>query len=394
MKVACISYFAPGKENNQGPNSLIYQLIANRSKDISIDIYLPEKVFGEIKKRKSCIESDLNVGIYPLKVSRHSLLKRLYSAWWPRGAKIHPEIDDRSFGNYDLIWGYPYWTAPNLSRVSKKVLISGMDSASLLYYRKVKSCIEDRSWKVLMYVPALIRTILFEILYLRSKMVHVVGRADNKVMKFINVNSFYIPHPTNPIIINDANLEQVKSQDGVRVLVSNALDSFYGSKTVLKWLQVLFDTTLKFPSKTFEIVFHKGNQKIISNWLSKQKKPDRVKISYIGWIENYEEFLTGVDIQIFPLDVGAGTKTSVLTALYMNVTCIGTAIACENIETCSSTDSLLVANSPSEFGQKFIIAVSKLGNFVSHPKGYLLASDHSPAQSVANFWNSVVQKYD
>lgn len=394
MKIACISYFAPGKENNQGPNSLIYQLIANRSENISIDVYLPAKVYNEIEERISGIESDLNITIYPLKVSRHSLFKRLNAAWWPLGAKIHSVIDGQSFENYDLIWGYPYWTAPYLSKVTKKVLISGMDSATLLYYRKVKSCIESKSLKVFMYVPALIRIFLFEILFLRSKTVHVVGNADNRVMRYLGVDSFYIPHPTNPIAINDNNLDQVRSQDAVRVLVSNALDSFYGSKTVLKWLQVLFDTTLKFPSKTFEIVFHKGNQKKISNWLLRRKIPDRVKISYIGWIDNYEEFLDEIDIQIFPLDVGAGTKTSVLTALYMNVTCIGTTIACENIVTRSSIDSMLVANSALEFEHKFIIAVSKLGNLANQPKGYLLGSEHSPAQSVANFWNSVVQKYD
>jgi hypothetical protein len=394
MKIACISYFIPGKENNQGPNSLIYQLIANRTREISIDIYLPEKIFDTSRERIADIEHDLSISIYSLKAGRCGFLQQLYSFWWPSGAKIHSLIDDDSFRNYDLIWGYPYWTAPNLSRVTKKILISGMDSATLLYYRKVKSCIKDRSWKVFRYAPTLVRIFLFEVLFLKCKMVHVVGRADNKVMKKINVDSFYIPHPINPIAIRNVNFRQLRSQDSVRILVSNALDSFYGSKTVLKWLQVLLDTTHKLPNKTFEIVFHKGNQKQISSWLMRQKLPDQVKVSYIGWIDNYEEFLTCIDIQIFPLDVGAGTKTSVLTALYMNVICIGTTVACENIETRSLTDSLLVANSSGEFAHKFIMAVGSLDNFANRPIGDLIALEHSPAQSVANFWNTALQKND
>lgn len=394
MKVACISYFAPGKENNQGPNSLLYQLIANRSDDISIDIYLPEKIFNELRDNKHPLERELNVNIYPLEVRKASLVRRLCSTWWPRGAKIHAVIDDSLIDSYDLVWGYPYWTAPNLRRLSRKVLISGMDSTTLLYFRKVKACLKDRSWTIMKYLPALIRTTLFEMWYLRSRWVHVVGRADDDMMKLIGVDSFYVPHPINPIKVSDLNCEQVKSKSIVRILVSNALDSFYGSKSVLEWIRVLLDETSKFNDKNFEIIFHKGNHIEIAKCLSGEQKSDCVSISFVGWIDNYEEFLTGIDIQLFPLDVGAGTKTSVLTALYMNVTCIGTPIACENIVTRSSTDSLLVACSPIEFGEQFVKAVINLDNLTLHPEGFFLGPVHSPPQSVGNFWNKVVQKYD
>lgn len=389
MKVACISYFAPDKENNKGPKSLLYQLIANRRKDILIDLYLPDKTYDEIKKSASFIENALDIVICPLKCSRPNRLKRLYTAWWPKGAKICMEIDVTKFEKYDLIWGYPFWTAPHFRNAMKKVLITGMDSATLLYYRKVKSCIKDLSWKVLIYVPALIRIILFEKMYLKSKTVHVVGQADNKVMRFFNINSFYIPHPANPMILN--NYEKLRSQDLIRVLVSNALDPFYGSKTVLKWLNVIFEVAPKFPSKTFEIIFHKGDQARIQNWLSKQILPNSVVISYVGWVENYEELLSGIDIQIFPLDVGAGTKTSVLTALNMGVTCIGTSIAFENIRT-NSSELFLCADSTSDFIRKFISAVAKLCKHPNCPRYSALGHEHQPSQSVANFWNTIIKK--
>jgi hypothetical protein len=394
MKIACISYFIPGKENNQGPNSLIYQLIKKRNKEILIDMYLPEKIFNACKYKTADIERDLDINIHPLYNCKHGFLKNLYSFWWPSGARIYPKIDGNLLKKYDLVWCYPNWVAPHLGKIHTKFIISGMDSLTLLYYRKLKSCIEDRSLKFVKYFFALLRAFFFESAFLKDKKVHVVGRADDRILKRINVKSFYIPHPINPIVKKDAFLKRPRSKNSIRILVSNALDPFYGSETVLKWLRKLFDTIYKIPNQEFEIIFHKGDHKKVANCLKKENLPRYIKVTYINWVDNYEEFLAGIDIQIFPLDIGAGTKTSVLTALYMNVVCIGTTIACENIETQSLPDSLLVANSSTEFAQKFEVAVSNLDKLANQPLGYLIAAEHNPSQSVENFWNKVLQNND
>lgn len=395
MKIACISYFAPGKENNQGPNSLIYQIIAHRRRDISIDIYLPQEILGTMCSDKiAVIERDLEVKIRPLlHGARESFLQKMLSSWWPSGAKLHYRIDDLLNEDYDLVWGYPFWTAPYINRIPVSHVISGMDCVTLLYVRKVRACIADRSWQVFKYSIALARSFLFEAIFLRHSKVHVVGRRDQVTLKMLGVDSFYVPHPTNPIAISDNEAVRIQKGGTVRILVSNSLDKFYGSKTVLEWLKALFAITLKFPDTEFEIIFHKGNVQRIKKYMAREKLPEKVKLTFVGWIDNYETFLSSVDIQIFPLDVGAGTKTSVLTALYMNVICIGTSIACENVETKPESKHLLRANSPNEFAHQFTAAMGCLQDRTNFPLGYVLAPTHSPISSVSTFWENVIQQH-
>ncbi|KAA0891236.1 glycosyltransferase [Oryzomonas rubra] len=387
MKLACISYFLPGKENNHGPNSLIYQIIAHRCRNISIDLYLPQEILDKADgERIATIEQDLAVKIHPLCGEQPSLFQRLLSSWWPSGARLHYRIDDLLNHDYDLVWGYPFWTAPYVNRVPARKVISGMDCATLLYIRKVKACVTDRPLQIFRYSLALVMAFLFESIFLRHIKVHVVGRSDQITLKMLGVDSFYVPHPTNPIAMSDHETVRIRSARTVRILVANSLDVFYGSDTVLKWLKALFAIAPRFPGTEFEIVFHKGNAELIKKYLAREKIPNQFKMTFVGWIDNYEEFLLAIDIQIFPLDIGVGTKTSVLTALYMNVICIGTSVACENIETQSAPQHLLRADSPDEFVRQFMEAMTCLQDHTCYPLGYALSPMHSPTSSAANFW--------
>jgi hypothetical protein len=391
MKIACISYFLPKKENNQGPNSLIYQIIACRNQAISIDLYLPINILAEAGiKEINEIERELNLKILSLRAIQPTLLQRLRSSWWPTGAKLNYQIDDILKEDYGLVWGYPFWTAPYVKQIPAIKVISGMDSVTLLYFRKVKTCIVDRSWQVFKYLPALIRYFLFESIYLRHCKVHVVGSHDQAILKMLGVDSFYVPHPINPIKIKDNDVISTKSVTRIRILVSNAFDSFYGSSTVYQWLKVILSLSTKFADTEFEIIFHKGNTQRIKECITSLKLPDQVKLTFVGWINDYESFLLTINIQIFPLDIGAGTKTSVLTALYMNVICVGTNIACENIDTLPSPQYLLRAETTDEFASQFMVAMTYVKKWSNQPLGYLLAPAHCPTISVNNFWNNII----
>jgi len=81
---------------------------------------------------------------------------------------------------------------------------------------------------------------------------------DHRVLESIGVKSFYVAHPINPI--NLAEKEKEKSERIVRILISNALHGFYGSRRVLDWLRIIFSTAGNIKNTSFEIIFHKGRK--------------------------------------------------------------------------------------------------------------------------------------
>jgi len=208
------------------------------------------------------------------------------------------------------------------------------------------------------------------------------------------VRSFYVAHPINPINFpeKEKEKEKEKSERIVRILISNALHGFYGSRRVLDWLSIIFSTVGSIENTSFEIIFHKGRKDLIENECEKFFKPDNISLNFINWVDNYEALLSKVDIQIFPLDIGAGTKTSVLTALRMNVVCIGTDVACENIDVLDFDNFLLEANSSKDFHRALEKALSFIQNRMMDKYSHVLSEIHDPEKSVAVFWREATHE--
>lgn len=395
MKIACVTYFLPGKENNQGPNSLLYQIISKRSKDLKVDLFIPESILRPIAPEKiSIIENELDVNIIKIPQKKENFFHKCLTFWWPTGARVNYERYFLKEDDYDLVWGYPFWTAPHIKKINSPRIISGMDSVSLLYFRKFKTCIKERAFATPRYFFALLRAFIFELFFLRNERVHVVGKMDHRVLESIGVRSFYVAHPINPINLPEKEKEKgkEKSERIVRILISNALHGFYGSRRVLDWLSIIFSTVGCIENTSFEIIFHKGRKDLIEDECEKFFKPDNISLNFINWVDNYEALLSKVDIQIFPLDIGAGTKTSVLTALRMNVVCIGTEVACENIDVLDFDNFLLEANSSKDFHRALEKALSFIQNRMMDKYSHVLSEIHDPEKSVAVFWREATHE--
>lgn len=356
-----------------------------------MDLFIPESILKPIAPEKiSIIENELDVNIIKIPQKKDSFFHKFLTFWWPTGARVNYDRFFLKEDDYDLVWGYPFWTAPYIKNINSPRIISGMDSVSLLYFRKLKTCIKERSLATPRYFFALLRSFIFELFFLRNERVHVVGKMDHRVLESIGVKSFYVAHPINPI--NLAEKEKEKSERIVRILISNALHGFYGSRRVLDWLRIIFSTAGNIKNTSFEIIFHKGRKDSIEIGCEKIFKPDNISLNFLNWVDDYEELLSKVDIQIFPLDIGAGTKTSVLTALRMNVVCIGTEVACENIDVLDCDNFLLEANSSQDFQRSLEKALNFVQNGMMGKHSHVLSEIHDPEKSVATFWREATHE--
>lgn len=55
-------------------------------------------------------------------------------------------------------------------------------------------------------------------------------------------------------------------------------------------------------------------------------------VNHQEWVENYDDFMSGMHVQIFPIIMGTGTKAKVLAAMSSGLLCIGTWYSFENIQ--------------------------------------------------------------
>jgi hypothetical protein len=58
---------------------------------------------------------------------------------------------------------------------------------------------------------------------------------------------------------------------------------------------------------------------------------NNISYEHISWVEDYAELLRSIDVQIFPIAIGTGTKGKVLSALASGVISIGSAESFANI---------------------------------------------------------------
>jgi glycosyltransferase involved in cell wall biosynthesis len=378
MKVACLTCFVPRRENINGPCGLLFQTLKWRPAQVSVTVFL----FGQISMTYRNVPEVVELAasgvqfVYCPARSKNSPTP----SYWPMGARQIANFDMPNLNGFDAVWAYPYWFAPFLLGCRPPILISGMDCATLLYWRKLKNTSLMKPTRFLRTAAGLIANFLFESRYLRGRQVHVVGQADAEFLQRLAVRAIYIPHPVlaYPLVTRPAR----HAGKVLTVLLSNPGDPVYGSPRYLGWVLALFRHSHAEPR--IRLIVHKGSLDAIHAINTAAKQYPNVTVELVTWVDDYSVFLSMIDIQLFPLDVGAGTKTSVLTALQHGVYAICSPVAAENIQ---SSAFLFVANDQTtHFEDALAHALVSLNSGDTSGRLPRSLAQHSPKDCGLQFW--------
>jgi hypothetical protein len=174
----------------------------------------------------------------------------------------------------------------------------------------------------------LLANLVFEARYLRGRRMHVVGQADARVLARLGAQPVFVPHPFLPYD-PPAPVPRPAGKP-LTILMSGLGDAFYGTPLYLRWIETLCRLPLN--GAQMVLVLHKASREALQAVKKLTGHNPRITIQDVAWVDAYAELLKAVDMQLFPLEVGAGTKTSVLTALQHRIRAVCTPIAAENIE--------------------------------------------------------------
>jgi hypothetical protein len=386
MKIACFSYFLPWRENRHGPNALLWQIIKERPSCLEIDYFLPFDLLNNAEILSiNEVAGILRINIFDWPKN----LGAIRVPWlWPAGAKQLYARPLPDLGGYDGVWGYPYWTAPMLKGCHANLVISGMDCAALLYWRRTLTMLKEMRIKgVGRSLAGLFLNTVFERTELRYQRVHTVGLRDADVLRRLGADSRFVAHPL--LEYDDAPAARMALRSGpCRALISNSGDVFYGSQRVYRWINSLAShATVKQP---IHLLLHRASAEIMEHATAQSEKYEYFTVERLGWCDDYSALLQSVDIQFFPLDIGAGTKTSALTALQHGVVCVGTNVALENIFLAPGALMAIEVDSDACFDDCLKQAVALVQLLRKHrelsPLGGV-AFIHNPQEVSKKFWH-------
>lgn len=108
----------------------------------------------------------------------------------------------------------------------------------------------------------------------------------------------------------------------MRVLLSNCWDQKYAGNHT----EMVLESISENPSARSEHYVIHGRDAPV-HWFVEND----VSYEHVSWVEDYAELLKSVDVQIFPIAIGTGTKGKVLSALASGVISIGSAESFANI---------------------------------------------------------------
>jgi len=334
-KLVVISSFPPYPDNYGAPTSLLYFLLANIPTNISIYLYYFPLVNNNVSQENIDRKiSSLNCA----KVSQIQctllekingmvlgLIKLLFIGYWkyPVSSKIIREVD-KIKPDYILI--YPYWLINWQNRLQNyPTTVIAPDSASLHSLRTLKL----HPLNVLRLVSEILRlcsSYLLEYKWGKKDVkIGFVGMSDLDYYHKISTkkNGFYFNHPYMPINFNKVMSTNMSS---INVLVSGDAESIYIKNDLILLIQSLIENK-DFVVARFNFFFLGKNFEGHCDLLRSYGFNVEVKT----WVEDYNKFLSEMDIQIFPICVGTGTKGKVLQAMASGLICIGSMYAFENI---------------------------------------------------------------
>lgn len=378
MKVACVTCFLPMRENIGGPSGLLFQILKWRPPEVDVTVFIFHTGALDVYDVKEI--NELHTSGIEFVICPAARKPKMVPPYWPLGARKLSFFEMPDLSGYDIVWGYPYWFAPFLKSCGRPVLISGMDCATLLYWRKLKQAVYKNPIHFLRVAAGLVCNLLFEFVHLRSSLVHVVGQRDADVLKRLHVSSVYITHPF--LEYKYIPVSKGVANNSLTILLSNPGDAIYGSKRYRRWVEETFDSLNNISS--VKLIVHKGASDALLFIKAAADRHANFVMESIDWVEDYSAFLSNIDIQIFPLDVGAGTKTSVLTAIQHNVHAICTPVAAENVQ--ENSRLYVVDDNVLTFKEGLIRAVRSVVNETDRGDALSTLAFHSPQECGMRFW--------
>lgn len=402
IRVAVISAFPPVKDNYKGPNSLPYQLLKHRPDEIIVDLYYfsqpeitPEVIADSLSKLNLAAITQIDNDSY----SNFDKIKKLISRFlFPNEINSlpgvlqsflppHKIINNIKNNNYDQIWLYPSWLYNWIKPLKlQPIIISGMDSASLHYTRCIDLNLAN-SDNELSHMKLLLKKYIHleKEIAKTGKKVHMVGKSDADFFnKLTNSNqAFFVPHPHNGITKYVNKDFSVKAK--LKILITGQADSIYLRNELDRVIKVFIENENVFKNH-FNLNFIGSGFELVV----KKLKDAGYEVTHNNWVADFSDEIGNMDIQIFPIAVGTGTKGKVLHALATGLLGIGTSMAFENINATEGNDFLVYRN---EDDLKLFLL-----NLISESKSYSeiagngarqIRTHHSPDLNASQFWSEI-----
>ena len=395
-KLVVISSFPPYPDNFGAPTSLLYLLLANLPLDVSLYLYyfpmvnnnvsqvaLDKKILNLKCKKVSQIRCSYLEKIKSVLVGAVKLLPAGY--WrYPVSEKIIRDIEEID-PTYILL--YPYWLInwQDCLQVYPTTVIAP-DSALLHNIRSLKL----HKFNIKRLVSDIIGICLNYILERKwgKKNVQVgfVGVSDLNCYQKVAIkkNGFYFSHMFVP---SDLGSIIFANKPSINVLISGDAESVYIKNDLALLIQSLI-TNKNVIVTRFNFFFLGKN---FDNYY-RSLRSHGFNVTLEVWTEDYNEFLSKMDVQIFPICVGTGTKGKVLQAMAMGLICIGSKYAFENIRIGDDIDvDSIRYRKPEEIPEMLV-------NIAENPKSYFQLAhkisdsvrlNHDVKKIARLFWNKV-----
>lgn len=350
MKYLYITHFTPTFDNYNGPSALMFHLLNSRNKEMDDLLVFSTNQNAVPKGKVSVSEQSLGVKINIIKKSFYQRLKTSSKLARLTGVLNKNEMPVDSCYELsrdvlekikvyepDLIFLYPHNMLSVARQLSNyKVVVCGPDCASLHYSRALRDSYVYRKNDIERTVSQYLGRIKMEREWSKvsNAKLYMVGNGDAILFNLINGSNqaVFIPHPHYKLVDKPIDLKKNK----LTVLISGKYDIYtYTDITRL----VDFFMSSDYPELKEYLSFTflgKGWESIVMKMCSLGYTAHRQ-----GWVEDYVEFISSCDLQLFPISVGSGTKGKVLDALSSGLLCIGSEYAFENIAVKHERDCLV-----------------------------------------------------
>ena len=413
MKIVMITGFPASYYNMGGPTSLPYQLFKHRPKGAQVLAFTFPSLVGrsesEIRQKYRAIGIE-NLSVLPspksLSWGRHMVRQKFTSlcSWFPfigwrrkntSFAELYqrfPVVDSvvrqiRTFSP-DVVYLYPHWLINwAWALPDQNLVVTGPDSATLHHDRVIRFgrwTNEQLQGYVRQYR---INSELEQAWSRTQAYLHFVGRTDlyhYQTLTGCAERSFFSIHPCC-IEVQPANRPSWNDKKSLFHILVSLNDSVYIGDHFQRFISSPVTMAQKIKDRFhFFLLGHSGPEYLVpmrkSGW----------QVELVKWVDNYEALLSQMDIHLYPIAVGTGTKGKVLGSLCMGLLGIGSAFAYENIHVEPGVSCL-------QYGQpEEIISLLKgilddpTGNDRIRRKGQIAINKyHAPAKAGRIFWEQV-----
>lgn len=349
-----ITHYTPTKDNYNGPSALMYHLLKNRPSNIQLNILsynrnrVPNRVIIENSKILNATINLISKRFYNRfftsnKVNRILKFLRIRKL----SADCYYSLPSSTLRSIDsfkpqLIFIYPHTSLKIAKQLHKyKIIVCGPDCVSLHYSRLLRDEYSFKYDKIKELMLKYYNRLLMEKEWgkLDNVLLYLVGQVDCTYFNIINnkIKAYFFPHPHYEL----AN-KTISFQHQIKILISGKYD-LYTYADITNLVLVLENNKNLILKNNFSLTFLGKGWEVLSDRLKKVG----YNVNNVSWVNDYTDFITNFDVQIFPISVGSGTKGKVLDALSIGLLCIGSKYAFENIAV-ENTQSCVMYNDVEE----------------------------------------------